>query len=138
MTDAGRAAADVYQVLRCRQDSLTEPELRDWVSNLRQAVARSEMTIAIARDGHGRPLAMAATTVDDMVCLINQGFAATHEARWALHDHIVQMLIARRVRYLLADGGGPFGALGFTSNVRHFQHLLGYELCHVIPVVSVE
>jgi hypothetical protein len=26
-----------------------------------------------------------------------------------------------------------FGALGFTSGIRHYQHLLGYELRHVIP-----
>ena len=36
--------------------------------------------------------------------------------------------------YLLADGGGPFGALGFATSVQHYQHLLGYELRHLVPL----
>ncbi len=96
-------------------------------------LTRSDATLAVARDEQGRPLAMAAVLIDDEVCLIKFAAATSHEARWALHDHIVRELIGRRVRYLMADGGGPFGALGFTSNVQHYQHLLGYELRHVSP-----
>jgi hypothetical protein len=88
----------------------------------------------VARDEHGRPLAYAAAIIDDTVCLIGSALATCHEARWALHDHLVRILIARRVRYLLAEGGGPFGALGFAVNVQHYQHLLGYELRHLSPV----
>ncbi|HTX32530.1 MAG TPA: hypothetical protein VMD09_14195 [Solirubrobacteraceae bacterium] len=111
-------------------------ESEAWMSGVPEAVARSELTIVVARDEDGRPLAWAAAIVDDMVCLIDKALATSHEARWALHDHIVRLLIARRVRYLLAEGGGPFGALGLTPNVRHFQHLLGYELRHVGPVAK--
>lgn len=86
----------------------------------------------VARDEYDQPLAFAVAIVDDTVCLINTALATSHEARWALHDHLVRILIARGVRCLLADGGGPFGALGFEPNVQHYQHLLGYELRHVI------
>lgn len=134
VSDPRLAADDVYRVSRGRGGSLTEAELQAWLNAVREAVERSEVTIAVARDEHGQPLAVVGAIVDDMVCLINYALATSHEARWALHDYIVRILIARRVRYLLADGGGPFGALGFTSSVRHFQHLLGYELRHVIPV----
>jgi hypothetical protein len=96
--------------------------------------ASPHTTLTVARDEHGRPLAYAAVIIDDMVCLICSALANCHEARWALHDHLVQILIARRVRYLLAEGGGLFGALGFAVNVQHYQHLLGYELRHLRPV----
>jgi len=96
-------------------------------------LARSDVTVAVARDEQRRPLAMAAVLIDNEVCLIKFAAATSHEARWALHDYIVRVLIGRRVRYLMADGGGPFGALGFTSNVQHYQHLLGYELRHITP-----
>ncbi len=76
---------------------------------------------------------MAGVVIDDKVCLIEGARAICHEARWALHDHLVRILIARGVKYLLAEGGGPFGALGFETNVQHYQHLLGYELRHVSP-----
>jgi hypothetical protein len=99
----------------------------------RATLARREVTLMVARQKCGRPLAIAGAVVDDAVCLIIFALAISHEARWALHDHLVRTLIARRVRYLLADGGGPFGALGFTTNVQHYQQLLGYELRHLVP-----
>jgi hypothetical protein len=138
VSDPKLAGDEFHRVIRRRAASLTEADLQTWVNDVRRAVTRSELTIAVARDESGRPLATAAVVIDDTVCLIKHALATNHEARWALHDHVVRMLIARRVRYLLAEGGGPFGALGFTSNVRHFQHLLGYELRHVIPVENAE
>lgn len=95
--------------------------------------ARPEMTLLVARDKPGRPLAVAAAVIDDAVCLIEVAVASSHEARWALHDHLVRILIARGVRYLLAEGNGPFGALGFAPDVHHYQHLLGYQLRHLVP-----
>ena len=95
-----------------------------------------EVTLFAARDTLGRPLAIIAAVIDDAVCLIRVAVACSHQARWALHDHLVRMLIARRVRYLLADDGGPFGALGVDTNVHHFQRLLGYELLHLRPAPS--
>lgn len=92
-----------------------------------------EVTLFAARDQLGRPLAIIAAVIDDAVCLIRVAVACSHQARWALHDHLVRMLIARRVRYLLADDGGPFGALGVDTSVHHFQRLLGYELLHLRP-----
>jgi hypothetical protein len=81
----------------------------------------------------GAPVAAAAVTIDDYVCLIRFAVASDHRARWALHDYLVRMLIARGARYVLVEGGGPFGALGLARGVQHYQHLLGYELRHVIP-----
>lgn len=132
VSDPGRALDDIYQVLRHQWASLPDAQLQGLLDDLRAAVVLSEVTIAVARDEHGRPLAMVAAVIDETVCLIKHAVAVTHEARWALHNHLVRVLIARQVRYLLADGGGPFGALGFAANVRHYQHLLGYELRHVI------
>jgi hypothetical protein len=136
VTDPRRALDDVSRVWWRQSNRLPEGEFQARLDDVRAAVARAEVTIAVARDEHSRPLAMAAMIIDDMVCLIQCAVATSHEARWALHDHIVRSLIERRVRYLLADGGGPFGALGFTGNVQHFQHLLGYELRHVVAVGS--
>ncbi len=120
-------------VLRRHWESLTEMELDAAMHCFRQLFARPETTVMVARDEHGRPLAVAAAVIDDVVCLIELAVSSCHEASWALHDHLVRILIARRVGYLLASGGGPFGAVGFTTNVRRYQHLLGYELRHVIP-----
>jgi hypothetical protein len=112
---------------------MTEAQLEAVMDDVRAAIKRPEFTIAVARSESGRPLAFAAAVIDDMACLLRGAVATSHEARWALHDHLVRILIARRVRYLLADGGGPFGALGVATNVQHYQHLLGYELRHVVP-----
>jgi hypothetical protein len=95
--------------------------------------ARPEVTLLVARDEPGRPLAVAAAVIDDAVCLIEVALASSHEARWALHDYLVRILIARDVRYLLAEGNGPFGALGFAADLHHYQHLLGYQLRHLVP-----
>jgi len=99
----------------------------------RAVLAAPETTLVVARDRLGHPLAFIAAVIDDAVCLIRLGSARSHDARWALHDYLVQLLISRGVSYLLAEGGGPFGALGFSSGVHHFQHLLGYELLHLKP-----
>jgi hypothetical protein len=133
VNDEQRAIDDISHVMRRHWDWMTEAELDARRDDARAAVARGEVTIVVARDPQGRPVGVAATIIDDAVCLILVAVAACHEARWALHDHLVRVLIARRVRYLLATGGGPFGALGFSKGVQHYQHLLGYELRHVIP-----
>lgn len=134
VNDPRRAVDDICHVSRRHWSSLSEAEFHAAVDLTRATVKRPEMTVTVARDEHGRPLAFATTVIDDVVCLVNAAVATSHEARWALHDHLVRVLIDRRVRYLLVDGGGPFGALGFERNLQHYQHLLGYELRHVIPV----
>ncbi len=132
--DPWRAVDDISHVLRRRWDFLSEAELQVRLQEISAFVSRSDVTVVIARDQGRWPLAVAAVLIDDSVCLIKHAVATSHEARWALHDHLVRLLIARRVRCLLADGGGPFGALGVDSNVQHYQHLLGYELRHVVPL----
>jgi hypothetical protein len=136
VSDPRRAGDAAAHVLRGQGGFATEAELHAHANLARAAFARPETTVAVARDEHGRPLAIAAAVIDDVVCLINGALATSHEARWALHDHLVQILIARRVRCLLAEGGGPFGALGFTANLQHYQHLLGYELRHMRPAAA--
>lgn len=104
------------------------------VKSWRTALAMPEFIVMVARNERGDPLAFAGVVIDEVVCLIVVTGAINHEARWALHDHLVQTLIAHRVKYLVASGGGPFGALGYSANVQQFQHLLGYELRHVSAV----
>jgi hypothetical protein len=132
VSDSRRAVDDACHVLS-QWNSLNATELRYWTVSP-EFFARPETTVMVARDERGRPVAYAAAIIYDMVCLIGSALAICHEARWALHDHLVRLLIARRVRYLLAEGGGPFGALGFAVSVQHYQHLLGYELRHLRPV----
>lgn len=96
-------------------------------------VAAPETSLFVARDGGGRVVAVAGVVIDNAICLLRCALANDHDARWALHDHLVRTLIDRRVRYLVADGGGAFGALGSAAGVQHHQHLLGYELRHIRP-----
>lgn len=133
--DDGLWAVEAVEVITRsrRRAPLAEAELSD----VRSIFARREMTLLAARDEHGRPLGVVAAVIDEMVCLIEWTTSNSREARWALHDHLVDVLIGRGVRYLLARGEGPFGALGFTANVQHYQHLLGYELRHLIQARPV-
>jgi hypothetical protein len=121
------------QIVRDRRTTMTAAELTELKRAWRAPFARPEMTLLIARDPSGRPLALTAAVIDEAVCLVHVAVASSHEARWALHDHLVQLLIARGVRYLLVEGAGPFGALGFEPEVHHYQRLLGYELRHLVP-----
>jgi hypothetical protein len=128
ITDTMRALDHVLDIVDHRDGSVTEDLVNAWCG----VVAEPELTLIVARDAHGRPLAIAGVIVDDMVCLVRFAVARDHAARWGLHDHLVQALIAGGVSYLVTGGGGPFGALGFEPNVQYYQHLLGYELRHVI------
>lgn len=90
-----------------------------------------EITLLVARDISGVPLAVAAMLVDDDVSVIRLAVASNHDARWALHHYIVRTLIAHGVTHVLADGGGTFGVLGLASEVQYYQRLQGYEVHHV-------
>jgi hypothetical protein len=125
---------DALEVFHRQWRWVDEAGFQAHLTDVRAYFERPETTVTVARDEQGRPLAVMAAVIDDAVCLIGLAYATSHVARWALHDHLVRILIARRVRYLLAQGGGPFGALGLTANLQHYQHLLGYELRHVIPL----
>jgi hypothetical protein len=96
-------------------------------------ILRPHVTVVAARDREGVACAVMTAVIDESVCLIRLAVASSHEARWALHDYLVASLIARRVKYLLADGTGAFGALGYDKDLQHYQHLLGYELRHLFP-----
>jgi hypothetical protein len=131
--DVAAALDAAEQIVRARHTTMPTAELSDLKRAWRAAFALPEMTLLIARDPSGRPLALAAAVIDEAVCLVQVAVASSHVARWALHDHLVQLLIGRGVRYLLVEGDGPFGALGFEPEVHHYQRLLGYELRHLVP-----
>lgn len=99
----------------------------------RPLIASPETTLLVARDRDGHPLGLCAAVIDPDVCLIRFAVASDHNARWALHDYLVRTVIKRGATYLFAEGDGPLGALGFPPELHHYQHLLGYELRHLIP-----
>jgi hypothetical protein len=132
LDDRSLAFDDAVRVCNGRRsrDPLTDAEL----SHLRSLLARPEVTLLAARSARGTPLAVAAAVIDEMACVVEWAVADSHEARWALHGHLVDVLIARGVRYVMVAGGSVFGALGFAPNAQHYQHLLGYELRHLNPM----
>jgi hypothetical protein len=132
ISDPHRAFDEITEIVKQRRTSATQAELQI-LASWEAVLEGKEMTILVARDQLGRPLALTGAVIDDAVCLIRLAVASSHEARWALHDYLVRILIARGVKYLLGEGGGPFGALGFDANLLHYQHLLGYELRHMRP-----
>jgi hypothetical protein len=135
-TRDGRTAFDaVTEIVTHRRIRLTGDQL-SILAGWRAQLAEPEMSLLVARDRLGHPVAMTGAVIDDAVCLIRVAVANSHDARWALHDHLVRILIERGVSYLVAEGGGPFGALGFDSNVHHYQRLLGYELRHLKPCAT--
>jgi len=126
--DAMTAVQAIIARRRKRPDDLALL-LAEWKAIL----ARPEMTIFVAHNADGESVALAAVVIDQELCLIQIAIACDHAARWALHDHIVRALIESGARVLFAEGGGPFGALGFESELYRFQRLLGYELRHLAP-----
>lgn len=104
---------------------------RDMVPHWQLIMRGSEATLLAAHDSAGRPLAVAAVLMDDQVAVLRLAMASSHEARWALHHHLVLALIACGVTYLVADGGGAFGALGLTAEVQYYQRLQGYAVYHI-------
>jgi hypothetical protein len=133
MNDRRHALEDITQVLREHPCSLDTSGFHTVIDRVRATAQRPETTIIVGRDAHGEPVAILTCVIDDTVCLITSAVAICREPRWAVHDHLVRLLISRRVRYLLGDGEGPFGALAYPPSVQHYQHLLGYELRHVAP-----
>lgn len=134
ISDSGRAGDEVSGLLRQQWGHLPAAQLDAQTNHFRELIARPEMTVMVAYDQRGGTLAVLGVTIDDSVSAIGFATATCHEARWALHDHLVRTLIGRRVRYLFAQDEGPFGALGYPRSVQDYQHLLGYELRHVIPI----
>lgn len=129
LADRARAAALLTQLSRSRETPIATKYTRVWWAT----IERPETELCVALDPNGDPLAVAGIVVDEMVGLISFAMASSHEARWALHDHIVRTLIDRGVRYLVAEGGGAFGALGYAPSLQRYQHLHGYELRHFKP-----
>jgi hypothetical protein len=134
MQDARLAFDEVTEIVEYRE-APTRGD-RDILESWSAMLAGPEMTLVVARDHSGSALAFTGVVIDDAVCLIRVAVARSHLARWALHDHLVEALIGRSVKYLLAEGGGPFGALGCDTGVHHYQRLLGYELRHLRPLSS--
>ena len=115
VSDPAAALDAASEVFRSRRASFSDKERHTLETDGAFLFARPEATLMVARDQSGRPLAVTAVVIDDTVCLIELAVASSHEARWALHDHLVQMLIGRGVTYLLADGGGRFGLSVLTT-----------------------
>jgi hypothetical protein len=132
--DAAEAIEGTAEVLRDREaEPMSDAMILKTTSSWSKFFSRPETTVMVARDSDQRARAVMAMLIDDTICVVRVSLASRHDARWALHDHLVATLIARRVRYLLVDGTGPFGALGYSRQVQHYQRLLGYELRHLIP-----
>ncbi len=133
VTDPADAIRAVAAVLRRRQAPVTAEDRATLTDVWPALFDRPEVTLLMARDREGSPVAVAAVVADDEVCLIRLAIASSHEARWALHHHLVRTLIARSVKCVVSSCEGPFGALGLPREVQYYQHLLGYDLCHIAP-----
>lgn len=133
-TDTRMALEIARAIVENRRAAITHADLANLDDGWPVMFAQPQTTLLISRDRQDRPLGVMAAVIDDAVCLIQLAVASDHNARWALHDRLVRLLIDRGVTHLLAEGDGPFGALGFAPGVRHFQRLLGYELRHLIPM----
>jgi hypothetical protein len=123
-------------VVRHRRAPMSTEDLATLTGALPVLFGQPELTLFLARDRAGNALAVLAAVIDDEMCLIRYAVSSSHEARWALHHHLVLTLISRRVRYLMAAPDGPFGALGLSLNEQYYQHLLGYDLCHIRTVAT--
>lgn len=130
--DPAEAVLAMREVLVHRNAATTDEDRIGLSEVWPSVLARPEVTTWIARSRTGAPLAVSAAVIDDEICVIRLAVASSHEARWTLHHHLVSLLIGRRVGYLLAADGGPFGALGLRPEVQYFQQLLGYDVCHVV------
>ena len=130
------AYEEVAQIVDNRQSSPRTPDEPAVLAGWAETFSAPGVTLMVSRGPDGQPLAIIAAVIDDAVCLIRVAVACSHLARWALHDHLVRLLIARRVTYLLAEGGGSFGVVGLSANLARYQRLLGYELLHVRPTVA--
>ncbi len=130
-SDALQATAQIMQ----GKTRMTEEDRVTLTQTYRALFDLPEVTAFIARASDASPLAVAAVVIDDEMCLIRATVASNHEARWALHHHLVRTLIGRRVRFLVSALEGTFGALGLEPALQYYQHLLGYDLCHINPGV---
>lgn len=139
IVDHAEALEATRDVLSQRDhEPLTDAEVTELTNSWSQIFTRPETMVMVARDTDDHARAVIAAVIDRTTCLIRVAVASSHEARWALHDHLVRILIARRARYLLAEGEGPLGALGYERELQRYQVLLGYELRHLIPRVASE
>ena len=136
LSDLGGIGDKIFAIMRHQWSRASEAHVRHWTDHFGVLFERPETTVMAARDQDGNMLALVGATIDESVCAIHFAMATRHEARWALHNHLVRDLIARRVRYVLAADNGLLGALAYSTNIRHYQHLLGYELRHITPVVN--
>jgi hypothetical protein len=118
-------------IVRRRRAPMTTEDLATLTGALPAMLERPEVALFVARDREGGPLAVLAVVIDENVCLIRYAVSSSHEARWALHHHLVLTLIDRRVSYLMAASDGPLGALGLSRSEQYYQRLLGYDLCHI-------
>jgi hypothetical protein len=133
LDDPATAQRAAETVLASRGDLMAADDAAQLAAYWSCLFGHPGVTAMVARDRCGTPVGAMAIVIDDQVALIRLAVAGRHDARWALHDYLVRVLIDRGVRYLLAADGGPFGALGLDPNIQYFQQLLGYDVCHIAP-----
>jgi hypothetical protein len=133
LTDAAEALTAMQSCMLNRKSPVSRSDLAQISKGWSVILDRPEVTVLAAGDPAGKPLAVAAAVIDDEVCLLRLALAVSHEARWALHQHLVEILIDRGVRYLVVHADGPFGALGAPPHIQYYQHLLGYQVFNINP-----
>jgi len=133
---AAEALAAMQEITLQRKSPFRQTDLAQISQGWSAILGRPEVTVLTARDPGGNPLAVAAVVIDDEICLLRLAVAMSHEARWALHHHLVEVLIDGGVQYLVSDADGPFGALGAPPDIQYYQRLLGYQVCHISPVAA--
>jgi len=134
LDDPTEALTIMQAAWRHREPDVNAANLASMSTRWSAILGRPEVTMHVARGPAGEPLGVVAGVIDEQVCLLRTALATTHEARWALHQHLVRELIDRRVRYLISHDDGPFGALALDPSLHYYQQLLGYQVCHIRPV----
>lgn len=100
ISDPRRAYDELAQILKERQMALAPAEL-PVLASWHAVLEWPEMTFLVARDRPGRPLALTGSAINEAACVVRLAVASSDEARCALHEYLVRILIARGVRYLL-------------------------------------
>ncbi len=81
------------EVLRQRDhEPLSDAEVTRLTDAWSPIFSWPETMVMVARDRDDRARAVIAAVVDRTTCLIKVAVASSHEARWALHDHLVRIL----------------------------------------------
>lgn len=81
-----------------------------------------------ARNGRREAVAVAQVTVDRECALLQTFVSSDRASRYLLHAALVEMLVARNVRYLAVSA--PMAPL-LEPSLQYWQRLLGFDVVHV-------